>query len=64
MSRQVLCRVFQFQYGTIKRPMPNPCPLQPVFFQFQYGTIKSYHGASLKLYLPAFQFQYGTIKRL
>ena len=31
---------FQFQYGTIKRPLAaKPCIYSPLF-QFQYGTIK------------------------
>jgi len=32
---------FQFQYGSIKRPVQYQSPLTGFEFQFQYGSIKS-----------------------
>ena len=55
--------VFQFQYGSIKRPDELSASLQMIGFQFQYGSIKSATMKRLSNGLSAFQFQYGSIKR-
>ena len=54
--------LFQFHYGTIKRPHLCRRNGRVRLFQFHYGTIKSQAAQRYSLWQDAFQFHYGTIK--
>mgnify|MGYP001778070315 CR=1 FL=1 len=59
---QLLKRIFQFHYGTIKSLTEKT--LRPTkLFQFHYGTIKRQMIGQAIAPVNAFQFHYGTIKR-
>ena len=55
-------KIFQFLYGTIKRPRLRSFINFTFTFQFLYGTIKSFVFGRLQNIKAASQFLYGTIK--
>jgi len=64
LGQLLLLRLFQFHFGTIRRPSGEWGSSRVNWFQFHFGTIRSWEVTGAVTASYEFQFHFGTIRSL